>query len=216
MRTTRIITVLLAAAVLLTGGCTNWKKKYELTAAELENLKALYANCQGQQGDLGDCQNRLAAMNNALNDCRNQLATARNAKEEKRFDPGFAGENVAYDAAKGTVTVTLDNSVLFDSGRVTLKSSSKSRLDKIAAEIKNKYPDKEIYVVGHTDTDPIKKSKWADNWELSAQRALAVTRFLIEQKIDAKQLAAAGRGEFHPVSSNKAANRRVEIVVHLR
>jgi chemotaxis protein MotB len=76
-------------------------------------------------------------------------------------------------------------------------------------------------VVGHTDTDPIQKSSWKDNLELSAQRALSVARYLMEHGIPDKQLRAAGCGPARPVASNataegKARNRRVEIVVNMR
>ena len=76
-----------------------------------------------------------------------------------------------------------------------------------------------IDIVGHTDTDPIKKSKWKDNWELSAQRSLAVVRYLISKGIPKETILEVGRGESQPVASNstesgKAKNRRVEIVEH--
>ena len=120
-----------------------------------------------------------------------------------------------FDPKKGTITVALASDVLFDSGKAILKSESKSKLNRIAGIIKQQYAGKEIGVVGHSDTDPIRKSKWKDNWELSCERALAVTRYLIEQGIPAKQLAASGRSEYHPVGSTKSQNRRVEIVVHM-
>ena len=58
-------------------------------------------------------------------------------------------------------------------------------------------------------------------WELSAQRALSVARYLIEHGIAEKQVRAAGCGPARPVASNasaagKAKNRRVEIVVNMR
>ena len=58
--------------------------------------------------------------------------------------------------------------------------------------IKEKYSGKQVDVVGHTDTEPIKKSSWKDNWELSAQRALSVTRYLIDHGIPDKQVEASG------------------------
>ena len=87
--------------------------------------------------------------------------------------------------------------------------------------MKSKYAGRLIDVVGHTDSDPIKKSKWKDNWELSAQRALAVTRYLVDKGIPAGSVRASGCGSARPVASNassrgKARNRRVEIVVHMR
>ena len=78
-----------------------------------------------------------------------------------------------------------------------------------------------IDVVGHTDSDPIQKSKWKDNWELSSQRSLTVVRYLIDKGVNKEKIRAVGRGDSQPVASNtaadgKAKNRRVEIVVHMK
>jgi chemotaxis protein MotB len=87
--------------------------------------------------------------------------------------------------------------------------------------LRQKYAGKSIDVVGHTDTDPIRKSEWDDNWELSAQRALSVTRYLIERGIPDNLIQASGCGPARPIAPNtttagKAKNRRVEIIVHMR
>ncbi|RME41480.1 MAG: flagellar motor protein MotB, partial [Planctomycetota bacterium] len=69
---------------------------------------------------------------------------------------------------------------------------------------------------GHTDDTPIRKSGWKDNYELSAQRALAVVRYLGSKGIDFKRLIACACGEHRPRVPNRSAaerarNRRVEI-----
>ena len=74
---------------------------------------------------------------------------------------------MAFDPAAGTITVTLQNTILFASGKASLKSATSAELDHILSVLKDKYAGKEIDVVGHTDTDPIRKSAWKDNWELS-------------------------------------------------
>jgi len=137
---------------------------------------------------------------------------------------GFGdGYDVAFDAAAGTLTVTLANSLLFDSGKATLKKATSAELDHIHSVLKQKYAGKHVDVVGHTDSDPIRKTKdkWKDNLELSAQRAISVTRYLIQKGIAEDGIRAAGCGESRPVASNassagKAKNRRVEIVVYVR
>jgi len=87
--------------------------------------------------------------------------------------------------------------------------------------LQSQYSGKQIDIVGHTDADPIKKSKWKDNWELSTQRALSVVRYLIKRGIPEDRIRASGCGAARPIASNatvsgKAKNRRVEIVVHMR
>ena len=71
---------------------------------------------------------------------------------------------------------------------------------------------------GHTDTDPIKTARYADNMDLSTQRAANVWRRLVAKGIDPKKSAAIGYGEYRPVApndtpENKAKNRRVVVTV---
>ena len=87
----------------------------------------------------------------------------------------------------------------------------------------SKYGGNDIDVVGHTDSDPIKKSRklWKDNWALSAERALAVLRYLSDRGVRPERIRAVAAGQGHPVASNTTAsgkekNRRVEIVVHVK
>ncbi len=78
-----------------------------------------------------------------------------------------------------------------------------------------------VDIVGHTDSDPIKKSGWKDNWQLSSERALAVLRYLNSKGMRADQIRAVAAGSAKPIASNsssdgKSRNRRVEIVVRTR
>ncbi len=56
---------------------------------------------------------------------------------------------------------------------------------------------------GHTVNKPIHTEKFASNWELSAARAIAVIKFLINEGIPADHLAAAGFGEFHHLEEGR-------------
>ncbi len=211
MRTTTwMLSLGLVAVLIVSSGCENWQKKYQLCNVELENLKELY---DGANDSLMACEAQRAQLNQDLMAAQNAL----NKPTAKPNNTGGLGkEGGVYDAGKGTITVTLENSVLFSSGSVALKSDSKTRLQRIASIIRREHSGKEVWVIGHTDTDPIKKSKWKDNWELSTQRSLSVLRYLLNNGVAAKRLVAAGRGEFLPVSSSKSNNRRVEIVVYVR
>jgi flagellar motor protein MotB len=201
--------IVLLSALFTISGCTNWKENYAVCQAERENLEALY---DGANRALNDSQNEKLALAAQLQSLRNQKRTQTNVAEKSNY--GFNGEDVSYDASRGTITVTLANATLFDSGSIRLKKVAKSRLKGIAQEIKTKFGGKEISVVGHTDTDPIKKSKWADNWQLSTERSLSVTRYLLSQGISGDQIVASGRGQYSPIGKAKSKNRRVEIVVH--
>ncbi len=217
MSKVRILVLVMMSSLLVFGsGCTNWKKKYESCNAEYENLQSLF---DGANAATKQCQQEKSQLEQRYQALLAQLKQAQN-KPKPVAQPSKAGSLEAlggkYNANRGTITVTLTNDVLFSSGKVTLKSSSRSRLNRIAQVIKRDYPGKEVWVIGYTDSDPIRKSKWKDNWQLSTERALAVTRYLIQEGISARHLVAAGRGQYHPVSSEKAKNRRVEIVVYTR
>jgi flagellar motor protein MotB len=73
-----------------------------------------------------------------------------------------------------------------------------------------------LMVSGFTDDKPIRGGPFADNWELSAQRALTVTRTLIEEGMPSSMVFAAAFGAEQPVVPNdgdaaRAQNRRVEM-----
>ncbi len=210
-----VIPLVVVVSLGLISGCTDYKKKYDYLNVEHQNLKGRFENLESERQDLA---NRVAQDQQTIDELQRQIEELHKTPAQAT---GLEGLDVAFDAAAGTITVTLQNTILFDSGKATLKSTTSKELDQIVSVIKQKYASKDIDVVGHTDTDPIQKSSWKDNWELSAQRALSVTRYLIEHGIPEKQVRADGCGSARPVASNatadgKARNRRVEIVVNLR
>lgn len=212
--TLALLTCVVSFALL--PGCTNWEKKYQALSVEHENLKGLLEKERSEKGLLAD---QVTQGQQTIEELQRQIEQQRKTPAEASgFGPGY---DVAFDPAAGTITVTLPNAILFDSGKETLKSATIAELDHIRSVLQQKYKDRQIDVVGHTDTDPIKKSKWKDNWELSAQRSLTVARYLIQRGISEDNIRAVGCGESRPIASNstasgKAKNRRVEIVVHVR
>ena len=198
MRQMKLV-VVSALCLFIVSGCGKWREKYEACNAENENLRALFDGCQGE---LAQCQ---ADKSNLM-----RMLEQGKVPETPQAPPGWE-----TDPARGTTSVTVASDLLFASGKATLKSSIKSKLNEIAGIINQKYPGNEVWVVGHTDSDPIKKSKWKDNWQLSTERSLAVTRYLLKKGISAGNLVAAGRGQHQPIGSSKSKNRRVEIVVYM-
>ncbi len=102
--------------------------------------------------------------------------------------------------------------IYFDSGKSLIKPESKSTVDEIVKMLQQN-PNLRIFVVGHTDSDGSVES----NLKLSTDRAAAVVKSLIENKIPAARLKSSGVGPYCPVESNrteegKAKNRRVELV----
>jgi chemotaxis protein MotB len=213
-KTIALLTCFVSFALL--PGCTNWEKKYQALSVEHENLRGLLDRERSEKGVLAD---QVTQGQQTIEELQRQIEQQRKTPAEAS---GFGeGYDVAFDPAAGTITVTLPNAILFDSGKETLKSATIAELDHIRSVLRQKYSDRQIDVVGHTDTDPIKKSKWKDNWELSAQRSLTVARYLIQRGVPEEKIRAVGCGESRPIASNssasgKAKNRRVEIVVHVR
>jgi chemotaxis protein MotB len=210
------------AAVSTLSGCTNWEKKYKSLDVEYQNLKGLYENCQAT---LDSSAAEKSRMGQELANSKKQLEDMQKQIQEKKVSPGkatgFEGMDVAVDAAAGTITVTVSDSILFASGSSTLKNTYIAELDKIYGVIRERYSGRKIDIVGHTDSDPIKKSKWKDNWELSAQRALTVVRYMVDKGISKERIRAIGCGDAQSVASNsssagKSKNRRVEVVVHMK
>jgi chemotaxis protein MotB len=215
-KTIVLLTCLVSLSLL--SGCTNWEKKYQALLVEHENLKGQLEYERGEKSQLAE---RISQDQQTIEELQRQI-------EEQRKSPadatGFGeGYDVAFDPSAGTITVTLPNAILFDSGKAALKTATSHELDHIYSVLQEKYNDKQIDVVGHTDTDPIRKTKdqWKDNWELSAERALTVARYLIRRGVAENKIRAVGCGESRPIAPNtaasgKAKNRRVEIVVHIK
>ncbi len=211
-----IALVICLVSFTLLSGCTNWEERYRALSVENENLKGLFERERAEKGQLAD---RISQDQRTIDELQRQIEDlSRSPADATGFGPGY---DVAFDPTAGTITVTLPNAVLFDSGKATLKKATSTELDHIRLVLEAKYSGKQIDVVGHTDSDPIKKSKWKDNWELSAQRSLTVARYLIDRGIANDDIRAVGCGESRPIASNatdsgKKKNRRVEIVVRMR
>ena len=114
------------------------------------------------------------------------------------------------------IELTLPDQMLFDSARANLKPEALEVLDVVIDKLAE-YPESDIEIIGHTDSDPINTPQFPSNWELSSSRATAVGRYMInEREFNPLRLLAIGRGEYFPVApndtdENKARNRRVEI-----
>ena len=114
---------------------------------------------------------------------------------EQRLSSEIASKDIAvgFDE-RGLVLRVLDR-VLFDSGRATVREEAKPILEKVARVLKEELIEQPIGIEGHTDNEPIRRSRWKDNWELSLARARAVVAYLVEgQGVDPRHVAATGYG----------------------
>jgi chemotaxis protein MotB len=116
---------------------------------------------------------------------------------------------------KGRMLISLPNDVLFDSGSAALKRAGQDAIGQVAQALAG-FSDRQFLVAGHTDDKPIRSARFPSNWELSTERAVMVTRFLISKGMKPDALGAVGYGEFDPAVLNdsdehRAQNRRIEI-----
>ena len=151
---------------------------------------------------------------------KNDMNELQRAKEEleKRLQDDINNKQVKVEMQSKGLVITFVSEVLFDSGRAKLRLASLSKLDKVAGVLNTTVSDLNVGIEGHTDNQPIKRSGWKSNWELSTARALSVLHYLSEKNVAEPRLAAIGYGEYKPVASNdtkegRQKNRRVEIVI---
>jgi len=127
---------------------------------------------------------------------------------------------IAITELQGKLTVDVLDKILFDSGQAEVKPEGLAVLKRVV-EILMTVTDKVIRIEGHTDNIPIAGAlakRYPTNWELSAARALNVTRYLEKEGIDPSILSAAAFGEYQPVAENdtpegRAKNRRIAIIL---
>jgi len=147
---------------------------------------------------------------------KRQQEEQRRAALEKALAGPLATGRVTLNNGKigisGSVLFALNSDQLQPEGRELLKSLAPP----IAAYLGAR--EEMLMVSGFTDDRPVRDSnrQFADNWELSAQRALTVTRALIEAGIPSASVFAAAFGPEQPVASNadaqgRSQNRRVEM-----
>ncbi|KQV98387.1 OmpA family protein [Rhizobacter sp. Root1221] len=146
-----------------------------------------------------------------------QAAAQRTAALERALAIPLAAGRVTLAngriAISGSVLFALNSAELQPEGRQLLKTLAGPLAAYLAAR------DEVLMVSGFTDDRQVRdtgRAKFADNWELSAQRALTVTRALIEEGVPSPAVFAAAFGAEQPVASNaeaagRALNRRVEM-----
>ncbi|MBU0566740.1 OmpA family protein [bacterium] len=138
--------------------------------------------------------------------------------ENAKIAKDLANFEVSVKEEKGKLTITMQDKILFDTGKADIKKKALPTLDKLAKILKE-HGDREILIEGHADTVPISTPLFPSNWELSTRRATTVLQYFVrDQKISPKRFSAAGYGEYKPIATNstvegRAKNRRVEVIL---
>jgi flagellar motor protein MotB len=144
----------------------------------------------------------------------------RHAEEQRRLTLEKA---LAIPLASGRITLNngrigISGQVLFAQNSDQLQPEGRQLLNSLVVPLRAYLAAREemLMVSGFTDDKAIRNGPFADNWELSAQRALTVTRTLVEQGMPSSMVFAAAFGAEQPVKPNtddaaRALNRRVEM-----
>jgi flagellar motor protein MotB len=144
----------------------------------------------------------------------------RHAEEQRRLTLEKA---LAVPLASGRITLNngrigISGQVLFAQNSDKLQPDGRQLLNSLIVPLRAYLAsrDEMLMVSGFTDDKAIRNGPFADNWELSAQRALTVTRTLVEQGMPSSMVFAAAFGSEQPVKPNiddtaRAQNRRVEM-----
>lgn len=199
-------------AILLLAGCENPDKQRALALQEKVNQL---------QAENDDLRSRLAAATNERDQWRSRAAALEqeNANLHKQLAAQPTGElPEGWKGTKEFAWKEIGTDVLFDSGKATFKAGAQAKLQQVVSEINQNFPDRMVWVLGHTDTDPIKVSHWKDNLDLSCNRGMTVYRELMKIGMRPERMMAGGQGEWFPIASNasragKQQNRRVEFIV---
>ncbi len=185
-------------------------------------LGQLDESTRSKEAELGKVKGEKAATEQELAELRRQKEAA-----EKRIAAYKALQDkfrALVDTGKlqvvfrnGQMTLKLPSGILFPSGSSELTKEGQTALADVV-KILIQFKDRRFVVAGHTDNEPIKTAEFKNNWYLSTARANSVVQFMIKQQFPAKNLAAAGYGEFDPVAPNttetgREQNRRIEIIL---
>ncbi|MCM2290877.1 peptidoglycan -binding protein [Allorhizobium sp. BGMRC 0089] len=185
-------------------------------AAVEQALQVSEAKDQASQAKITDLGRRL------------NVALAQRVQELNRYRSDFFGRLREILADRQNIRIVGDrfvfqSEVLFASGSADLNPQGQEEMAKLASvllDISKEIPADIPWVLrvdGHTDNVPLSgNGRFADNWALSAARAISVVKFLISKGVPANRLVAAGFGEYDPIAPGdtpeaRAQNRRIEL-----
>lgn len=192
------------------------KAKTDTLSKNVSELRQQVAELKAENGKLNDYASELQRLKEEkvkeLSGTYEQLLV--NMKKE------ISQGQVTISELKGKLTVNMEAAILFDSGRADVKPEGLDILNKMVETLKN-VTNKAIRIEGHTDAVQISGAlthTFPTNWELSAARAINVTKFLQQQGIEPGNLSASAFAEFKPVAENetkegRTRNRRIEITL---
>lgn len=203
----------------------DWEEKYTLLKENSEEkIQNSIASNNALLKEIALRKTELQSRSERVNQLEQMIQNQKQALDElkERLSDAllnFEGKGLTVEQRNGKVYVSMENKLLFKSGRWDIEPEGKEALKELATVLEEN-PDIAILIEGHTDNVPFSpKGQLESNWDLSTKRATAVVNILLENdNILAENLTAAGRSEFVPIAPNssaegRAANRRIEVVL---
>jgi chemotaxis protein MotB len=209
------------------------KEKLTLTKDKEGLEKVLKADPDTLSQNIGDLRLTVTTLEVENTKLKDNIAALQMIKQEKVKDVSSTYEqllqNMKSEIAKGLVTVSelkgklavsMEDVILFDSGKAAVRDDGLEILLKMVETLKS-VKDKAIRIEGYTENLPASDGltrQFTTNWELSAVRAFNVTTYLRQQGVDPTILSAAAIAEYRPLADNgpkegRAGQRRFKITL---
>ncbi|HWY98660.1 MAG TPA: OmpA family protein [Bacteroidia bacterium] len=177
---------------------------------EKAHLDSLNIQLQQREAKVNELQSILKRKDAAVDSLKQKIQNAL---------IGYANNGITVYEKNGKVYVSLDEKLLFASGKTEVQAGGVTALQKLSQALEAN-PDININVEGHTDDVAMHGSgEIKDNWDLSVMRATSVVKILLQDKnIDAHRITASGVSEYDPVDNGDNAearkkNRRTDIIL---
>jgi chemotaxis protein MotB len=209
---------LLAAAVLVIAGAASIGCAQPDLQRKIDDLTRDQEELQRQKAQSDSELLAYKARCEALErDRKNVPAAAPRAATTVPQPPSDLDGKVDIRKRGNDTVLSIPSDVFFSSGSASMNVASEKTMAQVAEYIRKNHPNGMLRVEGHSDCDPIRrtKSKYHCNWELSFERAHAVMHFLVDKGgFDPHRVVCEAYGEYQPVDPKvKSKNRRVEIVI---
>ncbi len=199
------------------------KKNAEKNRELLSNLEKVRTELDAKKASLAQTEKELAnkiaridELENLLSEQKRMLADLKKSVEKAL--KSYEGKGLTVEEKEGKIYISMENKLLFASGKWVVQEQGIMALKQISEVLKNE-ADLNILIEGHTDNVEFSGATAVkDNWDLSVMRATSITKVLEKNGVSPIQMTAAGRSEYIPVFDNnssegKAKNRRVEIIL---
>jgi chemotaxis protein MotB len=208
-----LITLLMVFFVMLFAMSKTDVQKFNALAASLK--RAFNVNVlQGQQPVSISPDNGGSSLNVIK---QQNLQEIQRILDQVRQAIAATPNQISAQATKDGIAVTISGALLFYNGTNQIKPDGIKLLNSLATYLKGLPND--MRVEGHTDDIPVQSAQYPTNWELSAARAVAVVRYLMDTDgLAPKRLSAVGYGQYQPIVPNdsrehREANRRAVLVI---